>query len=116
MAGEEQIDVARLLAFDLDRLPHDLHVLPAVAELVLVRIARIQLVDVEVLLIDREDRQAEGDLAVVPDGDARQSRFARSDHRHPGRIQMHDVAQGRHAMGTVGIVRQDRPARCGPGA
>jgi hypothetical protein len=92
MTGEEQVDIARLSAFDLDGLPHDPHILPAVAEPVLVGVARIELVDVEVLLVDREDRQAEGDPSVMPDGDARQGRLARSDHRHAGRIQMHDVA------------------------
>jgi hypothetical protein len=43
----------------------------------------------------------------MPDGDAREGRLARPDHRHAGRVQMHDVAQGWHAVGAMGVIGRD---------
>ena len=99
VAREAELDLARRLAFDLDGLANDPHVLPAGAVAVLVRVVRVGLVDVEVLLIDGEDGEAEGDLAVVADGDAGQRRLAGADDGEAGRVQVDDVAQRRHADG-----------------
>ena len=76
---------------------------------VLAGAAGARLVDVEVLLVDREDRQAERDPLVVTDRDARQRRLARADHVQPGRHEMREVAQRRHALGAVRVVGEDRP-------
>src|SRR3990170_799283 len=116
MPGEEQLDGSGLLALDLNGLPHDPHVLPAVPESVLVQVAGVELINVEILLIDGKDRQAECNLPIMSDGDPRQCRLTCSDHRHSGRIQMYDVAQGRHAMGAMRIVGQNRPTCCCSGA
>ncbi len=111
MAREAQLDLACPFPLHLDRLANEFHVLPSVAIAILVGVLGIGLVDEEILLIDGEDREAKRDLVVVPDRDARQSRFARPDHREAGCVEMHDVAQRRHAMSPMGIVRQDRTAR-----
>jgi hypothetical protein len=60
-----------------------------------------------------KDGQAEGDLAVVADGNAGQRRLAGTDHVEPRGHQMSDVAQRRHGVGPVRIVGEYGPARAG---
>jgi hypothetical protein len=107
--GNFQLEVARALALDLVRFMDDAHRLPAALIAVLVRIGGVQFVDVEVFLIDVEDRETEGDGAVMADRDARQGGLAGADHREARRIEADDVAQRRHAVLAVRVVGQDRP-------
>ncbi len=86
------------------------HVLPRAVVAVLARVGRVEVVDVEVFLVDREDRQAEGDGLVVADRNAGQGRLARADHVKARRLEVHDVAQRGHAQRPVRVVGQDRPA------
>jgi len=110
VAGEIEFDVARGLALHRQGLVDDPHVLPAAVVAVLAGIFRVQLVDIEVFLIDREDGDAERDPVVVADGDAGLGRLAGADHRKPRRVQLHDVAQRRRTKGPVRIVGQDGAA------
>ena len=61
-------------------------------------------IEIEILLIDAEDREAEGDALVVANGDAGQGRFAGADDVEPGGHEVGDVAQRRHRVATVGVV------------
>ena len=101
---------------DGDLLQHGAHRLPAVAVAVLRRLVGLGPVDVEVLLVDGEDREAEGDAVVVADGDAGQGRLPRPDHVQPGGVEVREVAQRRHALGAVRVIGEDRAARRGPPA
>src|SRR5690606_25585606 len=64
-------------------------------------------VDVQVLLIDGEGRQAERDPAVVSDGHAGKAGLAAADDVEGGRAQVDDVTQPRDLRGrAVRIVRE----------
>ena len=84
VAGELQARPRARLALHRDGLVDHRHRLPMALVVVVVAVGRVQVVDVEVLLIDVEDGQAEGDLAVVADGDAGQRRLAGADESRPG--------------------------------
>src|SRR3954453_19375741 len=82
-----------------------MHRLPFTVALVFKRIRWIELLDKEVLLIDREDRESPCDVLVVSDGDSGQRRFACSNHIPSRSHEMHDIAQRRkrdHAMRVIG--------------
>ncbi len=110
VAGEEQVDLAGGGAFHRDGLVDDAHVLPPAAVPVLARVGRVQVVDVEVFLIDGEDREAEGDRVVVAHRNAWRGRLSRADDVEAGRLEMDDVAQRGDAQGAVRVVGQDRAA------
>ncbi len=82
---------------------------------VLVGVGRVQVIDIEILLIDGEDGQAKGDLVVVADDDPRLSRFDRADHRQARRVQVSDIADRWDAQAAMGIIGQDRSAGGGAG-
>ncbi len=65
MPGECEVNRYWSLTLDLDLFAHHPEWLPTVLILVLVRVVRVQLVDVEVLLVDGEDGVPEGDGVVV---------------------------------------------------
>lgn len=111
MAGKRELDCAGRLVAHRNFLPQHGELLPAVAVVVAAVVARIELVDVQIFLVQREDREPEGQRTVVPERDSRQRRLARADHVHAGCGQVRDVAQRRH---RVPAVRQQRPSR--PGA
>ena len=111
VAGEAQLHALGRGVLDRDVLLDHRHRLEAGAVAVLARRARARLVDVEVLLVDREDRQAEGDVLVVADRDARERGLAGADDVQPGADEVREVAQRRHALGAVRVVGEDRPAR-----
>ena len=106
VTGEIQLDVPGRAGLHLNALVHDLHRLPAAAVAVLARVGGVEVVDVEVFLIDREDGQAEGDLVVVAEADAGLGRLAGADDVEAGCAQGHDVAQRWDAQGPVRIVGQ----------
>ncbi len=93
MPREKQIELARCLTLYFDRLPDDCHWFECVLIAILARVLRIGLVYVQVLLIDCKDRKPERNLAVVPDRNARESRFTGPNNGHAGRIKMHDVTK-----------------------
>ncbi|MDH6593746.1 hypothetical protein M2165_003635 [Variovorax sp. TBS-050B] len=100
----------RGLALDLDALGHAQHRLPAALVAVLGGVGRVELVHVQVLLVHVEAREAEGDGAVVADGEPGQEGLARADGVHARRAQVRHVAQARRAVGAVRIVGEDRAA------
>ena len=51
------------------------------------------LIDIEVFLIDGKDREAEGDLVIMADGNAGQGRLACADDIDPRSVQVRDIAQ-----------------------
>jgi len=101
----------RRSALNLDRSVLDAHWLPFSVVLVFIRIGRIQLLQVQVLLIDGEDGEPPRDAFVVTSGHSRQRRFAGSDYIPSRSVQMNDVAQGRHRDYAMWIVSQNRLAR-----
>ena len=116
VARELQRDLLGGLALHLDLLLEDAHRLEALAMAVAIGPAFFGLVDVDILLIGREDGKAEGDLAVMADRDAGHGRLPCPDGVEAGRREMHEVAQGRHRMGAVRIIGEDRPAARGAAA
>src|SRR5262245_37630894 len=113
MAREQQLDLSRGFAFDLDRFVHNRHRLETAPISVLARILGVGLIDVEVLLIDTEYREAECDLSVMPNRNARQCRLTGTDNGQPRRIQVHDVAQRRHTVCAVRIIGENRTTGSG---
>src|SRR5207237_8204805 len=59
------------LAFDWDRVANGPHVLPAAAILVLVRVHRVRVVDVQVFVVGSEYGEPPRTVLVVADRDAR---------------------------------------------
>src|SRR5215472_5554302 len=86
------------------------HRFPLTIAPVLQRIRRIELLDVEILLIHREDRKSPRDVLVVSNGDTWKGRFAGADHIPPWCTQMHDVTQRRKRNHAMRIIRQYRLA------
>ena len=66
------------------------------------------LVDIEVFLIDGKDRETEGDLVVMADGNAGQGGLACADDIDTRSVQVRDIAQRRHRVAAVWIIRQNR--------
>lgn len=108
--GEPQLHLGLLPAAHPDLLAHHPHRLPAARVPVLVRRLGVGPVDVEVLLVDREDGQAEGDVPVVADRDAGQRGLAAADDVQPGGGQVREVAQRGQLQGAVRVVGQQRAA------
>jgi hypothetical protein len=115
MAGKLDCHLARCLAFDRDFFAHGSHRREPVLILVLVRILRIELIDIQILLIHIKARQAKGDGAVMADRETGQEGFAGPDDIKPWRDDMRDVAQAWGAMRAVRIVGQDGTTGCAPG-
>ena len=67
MSCEAQLYLSWRLTLDLDGLVYDLQGFPPLTVAVPIRITGLQCVDVEVFLVDLEDRQAKGRLSVVPE-------------------------------------------------
>src|SRR5581483_3554448 len=88
----------------------NLHSLPTVLRFVLQRIRRIELFDVEVLLVEAEDGESPSDMFIVPESYPRQSRLARTDDVPAGRDQVDHVAQRRLGNNAMRIVGQQRLA------
>lgn len=81
MTGKVEFDLLGRPALDRDGLLDDLHLFKAALVAISPTLSwdRLDLVDVEILLIDVEDGDPKGGLVVVPKGDARQSGFAGPD-------------------------------------
>ncbi|CAA9342070.1 MAG: hypothetical protein AVDCRST_MAG90-2033 [uncultured Microvirga sp.] len=79
-------------------------------------IAAIRLIDIDVFLVGVEDRETEGDPAVVPDGDARHGRLPRPNGVEARRGEMDEVAQRGHRVRAVRVVCEDRAAGVGSAA
>ena len=107
MARVFQRELARSLAFHLDHLAVGRHLLPLAFVSVRVGVAGLGLVNVEVFLIHREDGDAEGDIIVVAERDARQGRLACSDDVEAGRVESDNIAERGHAKLAVRIVGKD---------
>ena len=69
MPRELQCHLHARLPLDRDRLAHHPHRLPGVPVTVARRVGRVGRVDIQVLLVDGEDRQAPRPVFVVPDRD-----------------------------------------------
>ena len=110
VAGEAEFNGLRRTPANRNRLFDHVHRQPVAPVLVEVRFAGLRAVDVDVLLVDAEDRQAEGDRAVVPDRDPGQRRLAGADQIEFRRGQVDDVAQRGHGLGAVRVVREQGPA------
>ena len=110
VAGEQQFHRLRKPTAHLDAFADHAHGLPLALVTHFARVVQVGFVDVQVFLVDGEDGQPESDAAVVPDGNARQCRFARTDDVQAWRIQMHDAAQRGRRMQPVRVAGQDRPA------
>lgn len=67
-----------------DLLLNHPHRLPFAPVFVLLGIGRIQLLDIEVALVNADNREAEADILVVPERDAGQSGLAGADRVQPG--------------------------------
>ena len=93
VAGEFQRHGLRRRAAHLDGFLHHLHRFPAFAIAVAIRVGGVGFVDIQILLIHRENGQAEGAEAVVADGNAGQSRLTGADHVDAGAGQMGDHPQ-----------------------
>ena len=76
----------------------------------------MQALDIQVLLIDADNREPEGDAIVVSCRDARERRLAGTDDVPAGAIQVNAVSERRKLNRAVGIVCQQGPAGCGAGA
>ena len=77
MTGELQHDFDRRLSFDCDAFVLHLHPRPSIRRLVLKRILRIQIFDVQILLIEAEDRESPRNVLIVTHSDSRQAWLAR---------------------------------------
>ncbi len=88
-----QLDRNGRFALDRDRVLEDPHVLPRVAIFVLVRVRGVGVVDVQVLAVGAENRQAPRAVFVVADRHAWQRRLAAADHVPAWADQMRPVAQ-----------------------
>src|SRR5512134_3455237 len=104
MAAELEPDRLRRAALDGDLFTNDPQRLPPVLPAHLVRIRRIDFLDVDIVLIGADDRQPPGDPVVVTETDADERRFARADDVPAWRVQVKDVAQRRIADLAVRIV------------
>ena len=78
--------------------------------------AGLQLLDVEILLIDADDRKTERHALVVAEGDAGQRRLAGADGIPAGAHQVHGLAQRGDLHRAVRVVGQQRLAGGGHGA
>ena len=107
------VDLRRRRVAYGNRFFDDRHRLPAVSVSIFVRRVGTRLVDVEVFLIDRKNRQTECDALVVADRDAGQRRFAGADDVQSRRDQMRRIAQRRHRVTAMRIVRENWPAGIG---
>ena len=110
VAREGEVDRRRRRPPHLDLLVDHPERLEAVAVAVAGRVGRVELVDVQVLLVDGEDGEAEGDGPVVADGDAGQRRLAGADDVEARRREVDEVAQRRHRVGAVRVVGHDGAA------
>ena len=110
MPGELQIDRDRRLPLHRNGVLDHAHVFPRAAVPVLVRIGGVRLVDVEVLGVRSEDREAPCAELVVADRHAGKHRLAAADDVPPGRDEMHPVAQRRRTLGPMRIVHHHRIA------
>jgi hypothetical protein len=100
-----------LLSLHPDRLPLHAHRLPAPPVAILVRVLRIGLLDVQVLLVDAHDREAEGHPVIVPGGHPGEGGLARADHVPPRPHEVNEVAQAGEPQAPVGVVGEERLAR-----
>src|SRR5438128_2512904 len=83
-------------AFDRDLLSLDLHLLPLASIQILIGIFRIELFDVQVLLIDADDRESEGDIAVMTKRDSGERGLACADEIPSWRNQVNRFAKRRN--------------------
>ena len=77
------------------------------------RVGRIKFFDVKILLVQAEDGKAPGDVLIVSQGDARQSRFPRTNHIPTRRDQMDDVSERGNCDHAMWIVCQQGLAAFG---
>src|SRR6516162_8168037 len=105
MVGEMQCDFYIGRTADPDGFALLAHRRPAIRGPVQLRIARIQGLDVEILLVDSENGEAPGDLLVVARGDARQCGLDGANDIPTRGAEVDDIAQRGlrdHAMRIVG--------------
>src|SRR5690242_7928925 len=89
VARETHLDRPRLRrALDHDRFAEEVHLLPVIADLVLVGVFRIRLLDEKVGLIGADDGEAPGDTVVVAQRDAGQRWLAAADDVPSWSVQM----------------------------
>ena len=115
VAGEAQHDVPVRLALHRQPFVDHFHRGPAALVAIGVRMVGGGVVDIQVLLIHVEDGQAPGGGVVVAEADPGQGGLPRPDHVQVRGIHIHHIAQGRHAVGPVRVIGQDRPAGGGVG-
>ena len=103
-----QLDGDRCLTFYRDCVLDNPHVFPCPAVLVLIRVGRIRIIDIQIFRIGSENRQSPRAVIVVTDRHAGKHRLAAADHVPARRDQVHPVAQRRRALRTVRIVHHHR--------
>ena len=96
------------LPLDRDRLAHHPHRLPGVPVAVADGSAGSVCVDIQVLLVDGEDREAPRPVPVVPDRDPGQRRLAGADHVPARRDEVDPVPERGQLERAVRVVRQER--------
>ena len=96
-----------------NRLADDRHRLPCACISVARGIGRVGLVDVQILLVDREDREAPRPVLVVPDRYARQRGLTRPDHIPARGDKVNPVAEGWQLDRPMRVVGHDRGPREG---
>src|SRR5215472_18765675 len=87
-----------------DGLFLDPEILPVFRTAVLLRVGWVFLFEIQILLIEAENREAPGDFLVVPCSNAGKRRLTGADDVPAGRDQMHDVAKRRLGQDAVRIV------------
>src|SRR5581483_5057695 len=96
MDGIAQFNALRLCAaFDLNVLLLALDGPPGSAVSIFIRVLRIQLLDIEILLVDADDGETPGNPLVMSHGYARKRRLARAEHIETRRNQVPRLAQRR---------------------
>src|SRR5262245_13247351 len=89
----------------------DPHRLPAAAEFVTGCIVRVSLVDIEVFLIDGENRESPRAALIVPNRYTRERRLASAYHVPTRRFQVHPVPKRRQLNRPVRVVGENGRAR-----
>ena len=94
-------------------LAADHHRRPSGLRPVLQRIGRIELLDVQILLVEAENSESPGDVLVVAEGDSRQARFAGANDIPSRSDEMNHVAQRGQREYAVRVIGKQRLAARG---
>ena len=96
------------LVADLDDLIAYIRIHPLAVVQILLRVVRIEALDVEILNVGRRVGHAPGDMFIVTNDDKRQPGKADAGYIESGRLEMNHVPDAGDAVAEMGIVRQQR--------